>query len=333
MADSAQPNIIAEVANGNSPQPVKEVPTNLSALQSAAEDAIDMHADHPEDATEESTIDAAAQAGDITSQEAQVLKKKLKLKVDGEEFEEEIDWNNEEDLKKHYQKSKAFDKRVKEFTGYKSQVEQLLHMLENDPEALLEKMGKNVDYMAEKRLQRKIEEMKKSPEQLDREKMEKELQELKAEKKKALEDQQKAEEENLRNKTANEIENEIMSALDDARSILPKKNPLVLQRISAAMLLAIKNGYPQVSVKDVIPLVEKQWKQELNEFFGVTSEEALEQLVGKANLDKYRKSKVSQKRVANTTTAKQLVKDSGTSTKQKEEPKRKDFKSVFNFRD
>jgi glutamyl/glutaminyl-tRNA synthetase len=297
MADQAQPNIVAEVANGNSPQPVKEVPTDLEALQSEAEDAIDMHADSPEDATEESSIDAAQKAGDITPKEAQVLKKKLKLKVDGEEFEEEVDWNNEDEIKKHYQKSRAFDKRVKEFTGYKSQVEQLLHMLENDPEALLEKMGKNVDEMAEKRLSRKIEEMKKSPEQLEREKMEKELKDLREEKKKALEDQQRAEEENLRNKTANEIENEIMSALDDAKSILPKKNPLVLQRISAAMLLAIKNGYPQVSVKDVIPLVEKQWKQELNEFFGVTSEEALEQLVGKANLDKYRKSKVSQKKV------------------------------------
>ena len=334
MAEQSAPqNIVAEVANGNSPQPVKEVPTDLNAVQADAEAAIDMHADNPEEATEEATIDAAAEAGDITPKEAQALKKKLKLKVDGEEFEEEIDFADEENLKKHLQKSKAFDKRVKEFTGYKSQVEQLLHMLENDPEALLEKMGKNVDEMAEKRLQRKIEEMKKSPEQLEREKMEKELQELKAEKKRIEEERQKAEEENLRNKTAMEIENEIMNALDSAKSILPKKNPLVLQRISAAMLLDIMNGYPHVTVKDVIPLVEKQWKQELNEFFGVTSEEALEQLVGKANLDKYRKSKVSQKKVANTTTAKQLVKDSGTSSKPKEEAPKKSFKSVFNFRD
>ena len=74
---------------------------------------------------------------------AKELKKKLKLKVDGEEYEEEIDFNDDENLRKHLQKSKAFDKRAKEFTGYKSQVEQLLKMLEEDPEALLEKMGKD----------------------------------------------------------------------------------------------------------------------------------------------------------------------------------------------
>lgn len=332
--NSSQPNIVAEVANGNSPQPKAAAaqPTDVNAIQKEAEAAVDLVDESIDDSSEEAAIDDAKASGEITAAEAKELKKKLKLKVDGEEFEEEIDWNDEETIKKHLQKSKAFDKRAKEFTGYKSQVEQLLKMLEENPEEVLEKMGKNVDEMAEKRLQRKIEEMKKSPEQLAQEKMQKELEDLRAEKKKAEEEKAKAEEEALRQKTAMEIENEIMGALDDSKSILPKKNPLVLQRISAAMLLAIKNGYPQVTVKDVIPLVEKQWKQELNDFFSVSSEDALEQLVGKANLDKYRKIKMSKRPSAgSTTTAKQAVKDSGSQASQKEQGPKKNFKDFFKF--
>ena len=63
-------------------------------------------------------IDAAEAAGEISAKEANQLKKKLKLKVDGQEIEEEVDFNDEEGLKKHLQKSKAFDKRLKEFSTY-----------------------------------------------------------------------------------------------------------------------------------------------------------------------------------------------------------------------
>lgn len=279
--------------------------------------------------TSQMKIDQAADEGKITAAEAKELKKKLKLKVDGQEFEEEIDFNDEESLKRHLQKSKAFDRRLKEFSTYKNQVDAALEMLQKDPETFLEKMGLNVDEFAEKRLSRKIEEMKKSPEQIAREKMEKELSDLREEKKRIEEDRQKIEIENLRNQAAQEIENDITSALDDVKSILPKKNPLVLQRIAQTMLLAMQNGYSEVTAKDVIPLVEKQWKQELNEFFSVIPEEALEMLVGKPNLDKYRKKKISSRPKVNTSTARQIAQDVGV-IRQEEQPKEKrNFKDFF----
>ena len=272
-------------------------------------------------------IDAAEAAGEISAKEANQLKKKLKLKVDGQEIEEEVDFNDEEGLKKHLQKSKAFDKRLKEFSTYKSQVEQMLEMLQNDPEALLEKMGINVDELSEKRLTKKIEELKKSPEQIEREKMEKELEDLRKEKKRAEEERSKAELEKMRNEQAQQIETDISSALDDAKSILPKKNPLVMQRIAQTMLMAMQNGYPEVTAKDVIPLVEKQWKNELNEFFSVVPEEVLEQLVGKNNLDRHRKKRIAAKPKVQTTTANQIVKDTGKKSEEKpaEKVSYKDF--------
>lgn len=281
------------------------------------------------DLSSEDSIDAAEASGEISAKEANALKKKLKLKVDGQEIEEEIDFNDDEGLKKHLQKSKAFDKRLKEFSTYKSQVEQMLEMLQSDPEALLEKMGINVDELSEKRLTKKIEEMKKSPEQIEREKMEKELEDLRKEKKRAEEDKQKAELERMRNEQAQQIETDISSALDDAKSILPKKNPLVMQRIAQTMLMAMQNGYPEVSAKDVIPLVEKQWKTELNEFFSIVPEEVLEQLVGKDNIDRHRKKRIASKPKVQTTTANQIAKDTGMKKEEPKEQQKQSYKDFF----
>jgi hypothetical protein len=328
-------NIIQSVASGGSPQPASDVAqeSNYQDLQSQVEDSFgddESVEEVQEDAGD--AIDAAAAKGAITKVEAQQLKKKLMLKVDGQEYEEEIDFNDEENLKKHLQKSKAFDKRLQEFSSYKSQVDQLLKMLEEDPESVLEKMGKDVDSLAEKRLSRKIEEMKKSPEQLDKEKMENELKELREEKKKAKESADKSELERMRNEQAQQIESDISSALDSAKSILPKKNPMVLQRISATMLLAMQNGYKDVTAKDVIPLVEKQWREELNQFFSVLPEDTIEHLVGKSNLDRVRKTRVAQKKVQ-TTTAKQLTAQSSPGNKdESDQPKQKMRMKDF-FRD
>lgn len=333
MADS----VTASVASGGSPQPAADVaqPSNYADIQAATEAAMGIEDDSLEgddigETQDEAAaaIDEAQKKGDLSKAQAQSLKKKLMLKVDGQEIEEEIDFSDDENLKKHFQKSKAFDKRAQEFQSYKAQVDQLLKMLDEDPEGLLEKMGKNVDELAEKRLTRKVEEMKKSPEQLEREKMESELKELRDAKKKADEDRKSAELERMRNEQAQQIETDISAALDSTKSILPKKNPLVLQRITSTMLMAMKNGYPNVTAKDVIPLVEKQWKQELNDFFNVLPEETLEMLVGKNNFDRVRKTRVAQQK-AKTQTAKQTVQDTGIKAepedKQKQPKRMRDF--------
>lgn len=332
-------NTVAAVAAGNPPQATdgNSAQTDFDAIESEVTDEIGNESAAPEAVAGEKAIDAAAQAGQITKAQAAEMKKVLKLKIDGQEEDFEMPQDDEE-LKKHFQKSKAFDKRLKEFSGYKSQVDSLIAQLQNDPESVLEKMGINVDEFAEKRLTKAVENAKKSPDQLEKEKMTKELEDLRKEKKQAEEDRQKAELEKMKNQHAQEIETSIGEALDSAKSILPKKNPLVYQRIAQTMLLAMQNGYPEVTAKDVIPVVEKQWKAELNDLFNVLPEETLETLVGKANLDRYRKTRVTSsktKKPANTQTqtASQVVKDTGskpTPQVKKSEPNK--FKNVFDWR-
>lgn len=283
---------------------------------------------------DEDAIDAAAAAGDLSKKEASSLKRKLKLKVDGQEFEEEVDLGDENYLIKELQKSKAFDKRMQEFAGYKKQVDAIMKLLDEDPEALLEKMGRNVDEMAEKRLRRKVEEMEKSPEQLEREKMAKELEDLRNEKKRIEEEKQKAEMDSLRNKHGMEIERDIKSALDQSSTILPK-NPLVMHRIGQALFMAMRNGYTNVKVSDVIPIVEKQYKQELSELFSVMPEDTIEALIGKEPLHKWRKSLVAKSRAAKIQTdvpSKPNITDTGkapTAAEKAEEARR--FRDVFKF--
>lgn len=311
-------------------------PSDYDAAASEVTDSLPEDSDVNEIAedTQEEAIDAAVASGEISKKEAQILKKTLKIKVDGEESDMEIDFNNEDELKRHLQKSKAFDKRVKEFSGYKSQVEQMLQMLQEDPETLLERMGIDVDSLSEKRLSKRVEELKKTPEQIEREKMNKELEDLRKEKKAAEEAKQKAEQEKLRNEEAAKIENDIAEALESTGSVLPRKSPWVLRNVAQAMYLAATNGYPEVTAKDVMPIVERQFQEELNELFSVAPQEVLEKLVGKGNLDKYRQSRVQKKVATATTTAKQVAKDTGAKKVVKEEapaaPKK--FKDVFDFR-
>lgn len=268
-------------------------------------------------------IEAAEASGEITKKEAQALKKKLKIKVDGQEFDEDLDWNDEEGLKRHLQKSKAFDKRLKEFSGYKSQVEQAFEMLKNDPEAFLEQFGLDVDGLAEKRLAKKIEEMKKSPEQIEAEKMRKELEDYKKKEKELQERAQKAELERMKNEQAAQIENDISEALEDTKSILPKRNPAVMQRIAQTMLFAMQRGFVDVTAKDVIPLVEKQYREEVSQLLGSSSDEVLEMFASKERLNNYRKSKVSARKATPPVPQKPQISDTGAKRVEKTEEKPK----------
>jgi hypothetical protein len=122
--------------------------------------------------------------------------------------------------------------------------------------------------------------------------------------------------ESLRNQAAAEIEKDIEEALGSAKSVLPSKNPEILSRIARTMLFAMQNGYPQVSAKEVIPIVEKQYKEELQNLFSAHTEDVLEDIIGKPTLDRLRKRRLAAMRSAKTQTAKQVAQDTGSSSKQ-----------------
>ena len=328
--------IIAPVANGSSPQPVKEQAPTLSVKDAdrIADEIVGGKSSEEASLASADEIDAAEESGEISKKEAQQLRKKLVLKVDGEEIEEEVDWNDEDSLKKHLQKSKAFDKRSKEFSSYKNNVDAFLKRLQEDPESLLEEMGYDVDSMSEKRLAKKVEELKKSPDQLEKEKMQKELESLKKRIEAEEKEKQRLELEAQRNQHAMEIQEGIIKGLEANKSKLPKDNPRVIEMIGQNMLFAMKNGYPNVSPKDVIPIVERQYRDEIRKFMDVSPEDLIEEFVGKENLARYRKKQLAASRsTTKTETPKQVIKDTGTSKPKEVEKEKKSFKKLFSYHD
>lgn len=317
--------IAQAAAAAPAPEAAPAVDPNLAAP--APEGDVDVDLDSPE------AVDAAAKAGDLTKQQAASMKKKLKLKVDGKELEEEFDLGDEAFLTREFQKSKAFDKRMQEFAAYKKQVDELVHLLETDPEAVLEKLGKNVDDIAEKRLTKKLEQMQKTPEQLAQEKMAKELEDIRKEAEALKKEKETAQLENARQQQAVLIEKDIKDALGKADTVLPKNNPEVMRRIGQAMFLMMQKGHHDVSAADVIPYVEQSYKKELQELFKVIPEDTIEALIGKEPLDRLRKARVAKARAAAPAASTATV-DTGKSSKTVEKDagkNKKRFSDVFNF--
>jgi hypothetical protein len=276
-------------------------------------------------------IDKAQKDGKISKAEAAQLKKQLKVKIDGVEETVEVDFNDEEGLKRHIQKAKAFDKRAKEYATLKNTVESFMQRVmsgnDEEAEAALREAGMNPEDFAEKLIARKIKELEKSPEQVEQEKMRKELEDLRKEKKKAEEEREQAQMEKLRNQYAAEVENDISKALEDTKSKLPKGNPRVVKRIAQTMLHALEKGYHDVKVNDVIPLVEKEWQEELRSYFDTSAEDLIEELVGKQNIDRLRKKRLANRPAAPKSTA-SSIKDTGSKAPEVEKPK-KSMKSFF----
>jgi hypothetical protein len=309
----------------------------MSEAQAPAQEAAEESADLQEAVSDVVNGEESqeAKAGDPVSKDMDKaianMKRKLKLKVDGEEIEEEFDFADDERMKRELQKARAFDKRAPEYANFKKQVDQLMEMLQKDPTSVLSQLGHNIDELAEGYLKRRIEEAKKSPQQLAQEKMEKELKEARSESEKLKKEKETAELEKLRNEHASMIEKDIQSSLEKAETILPKKNPWVLRQIAQTMLLAMKNGHPEVKVSDVIPFVETQFRDDLKSMFDIFPEEVIEKVVGKNNLDRIRKKRIKEQKP--TQTANQVVKSTANkpSDKKEDAPKKK-FKDIFDFR-
>lgn len=277
-------------------------------------------------------IDKAQAEGKISKKQADSMKKQLKIKVDGREETIDLDLSNDEELKRHLQKARAFDKRAKEYSTLKSTVENFVQKLtsgdDSAAEQALAELGMNPEEFAAKLLERKIKELEKSPEQIERERMQKELEELRAEKKRIQEEKEQAQMEQLRDQMATEIETQIMDAIDGTKSILPKNNPRVTKRVAQTMLHAMENGYHDVSVADVIPIVEKEWREELRSYFDTSAEDMIEELVGKHNLEKLRKKRLASRPQAPKASA-SSIKDTGKRVEAEQDKPKKSLKSFL----
>lgn len=292
-----------------------------NAEQFEAEDASDSElaeAIDSEDTSEGEKVQAAVE-----------LKKRLKIKVDGQEIEEEIDFNDEEKLKEILQKGHASEKRFQEAAGMKKQLAGFVKLMQNDPAKALAELGHDVDGFVEKYMDNRIQELQKSPEQIEREKIQKELEDYRHKAEELELEKHETEKRRMEDQYARQFDQEITDGLKNTQ--LPK-SPYVVKRVAEAMMLSIKTN-PDTSVADVLPLVERQIKSEIQQMFEAAPDDVLDKMLGKNVSNRLRQQRLDKMKKAPSKTA-NSVKATGKSeiNKKKEQVEKKPVSARDFFR-
>lgn len=237
-------------------------------------------------------IQAAVEGGEISEAQAQKIIKKLKIKVQGKEQEITYDPSDEAFLRDQFQLAEMSKRSMQSAAELKKQYVREMDRLRNDPMGVLAELGLDPEEVSAGFIQKKIEEMKKSPEQLASEKMQKEMDELRTK----LKQKEDAEKEAITSKMNEQAKVQLNEEIDRAISGHKKlpNSPMVRKKIADTMLWAINEDpekYGDITAEDVIPLVEKELRQELGGLFEGLEDEAFEEWVGKERLAKARKKK------------------------------------------
>jgi len=211
--------------------------------------------------------------------------KKFKLKVDGEEVEEELDLNDEESLRQRLQLAKAAKKRMAEAVNAKRQAVEIIKAFEADPETMLKRLGTKGREIAEKYLLSQIKEEMMTPEQKQRMAEETELQQLRREKEERIANAEKEKVASLEKKYVDDFQNTIISAIQ--KTGLPK-TPELVKRMAAIMAKNLDYGL-ELSPEDLALEVKNEVILNLKSIVGDSDGEALIGMLGDDVAKKIRK--------------------------------------------
>ena len=276
-------------------------------------------------------VEEAIEEG-ATEQEVRSMIAKFELKVNGKMIEKELDLGDRDAIQRELQKAAAFSQTAQEAAQLKKMYESEIQRLQANPWEVLKELGMNPEELNEAFLDDRIAEMKKTPAQKAEEGMKKELAEARLKIKQIEEKEQSAAEQRSIAEAEASLSEEITEALG-AHATLPPTQKTV-SRIADALLQSMEfaeaNGYDSnsISVADVIPYVEEEYRKEMRSLLDNAPEQMLEEYVGKKNIERLRKNKVATFK----NNPKQVVNQTANSLKQNEKPKEKVSMSDY-FRD
>lgn len=256
---------------------------------------------------------------------------KLRLKVDGEEFDEELPFEIEDDpkkvewLKRNLQMSKAASKRIQEHSNLQKEVTSFIEELRNNPRKVLadKSLGVDLHKIAREIIEEEIANAQKTPEQLEKEKLENELKAIKEEREK---EKKLAYERELQAKYEQEVERydmKISKALETAK--LPK-TAYTVKKMAEYLSLAVENNL-NLDPEDITGLVEDEMRNDLRQLVSVLPEDVIEEYFGKEAFNKVRKKKLAK---APPTPVKRAIADVGVKTQKADtEASKTSFKDFF----
>lgn len=234
------------------------------------------------------------------AQKSQAIKKlnALKIKVDGQEYEErlpfEIDENNKEAIdymRKQLQFSKVSQKRMGEKAQLENEVRDFLEQLKSNPKKLLSNptFGVDLKKLAAQMIEEEIANSAKSPEQLKAEQLEQELKDIKEQREQEKKERESRDAERLTEMEYERYDTLMTQALD--KSDLPK-SPYVVKKMADYMLMGLKEGL-DITPQDVLPLVREEILEDIRQMSQAMPLETIEKLFGGDILSKIRKKNVS----------------------------------------
>lgn len=267
-------------------------------------------------AAETPAVTEAKKETAAVKEEIKNLKKKFALTVDGKNEDYELDLGNDEEIKKHLQKSKAADKRFQEAAEVRKAAMDFIEQLRKNPRKVLAdpNIGIDVRKFAEEILNDEIKEMEKSPEQRERDNLKRELEELKNQAKEKEESSQKANFERMQVEQERILESEISSALDVGG--LPK-TPRTVKAMAEMMMIALENGI-DLSAQDIAPIIKNTNLTEFKEMVNSLSDDQLEDFLGKEVLGRLRRKNIAKAKPVQTANS---IKSTGTASKKEESNK------------
>lgn len=196
-----------------------------------------------------------------SEEEVKDMIRQYTMKVDGKEIIKEIDLNDEDAVLRELQLAHKGQKSTQELQELKKLYTSELQRLQKDPFKVLKELDQDFDplKLSADYIEQAFQESEMSPE-------EKAAQERELEFKKVLEERDrlkaaadKKEQDAKDAEIALELENDIMSALEEDSELIADKETVGL--IAKELYWAMSNGY-DMSAKDVIPTVKDQLRQQ-----------------------------------------------------------------------
>jgi hypothetical protein len=256
-----------------------------------------------------------------TPKQVQQMLKEFELKVNGKSVKKSIDLSNEEEVRKELQKAAAFGDLSQTHAQMVKNLQAKINAWKSNPDLLFQDLEMDpLDY-AEKRIQKEVDELKKTPEEKKYEEQQRKLMEYEEKERKLQEQlaQQQAEKENQQAYEA--LRSEIKDAFEGHPGL---KYTEKTERKVADMMARYSEKFPDITASQVIPLVEKEMKEEMNEYLDSMPEEFLAKFLNQNVIDKIAKKvakpapKVPAKK-APPVTSTQVVAPSANSVKQNQQ--------------
>lgn len=229
-----------------------------------------------------------------TAQEKKLLKK-LKLKFNGREVEEDLPFEIPEEhaeyMTRQLQMARLSQHKSQEFSQLEREVGAFLQELKANPRKALANpsIGIDVKKLAAEILEDEIAQSQKTPEQIEKEALEAELQALKSEREKEKEELQRQELERLTEREFERYDNLMSTALETSN--LPK-SPYVVKKMTEYMIQAVENNI-DIEPKDVIPLIQEEMHGDVRELLRALPPEMVEKLLGEEIITSLRKNRVA----------------------------------------